>query len=170
MSRRVRTAKTGTGLPSTQRRTDTERLRLWLSLLRTSRQIERELRNRLKKDFNVTLPHFDVMAALARARDGLTMTELSHALLVSNGNVTGMIDTLTAEGVVVRVPSSEDRRTITVKLTVDGSRRFKELAAAHREWIDEIFAPLQSTDIAAMQRSLQILREAEQPTTLAQSM
>ena len=43
-----------------------ERLRLWIRLLRASRTIEAELRERLKKEFDTTLPRFDVMAALYR--------------------------------------------------------------------------------------------------------
>ncbi|MCC2690355.1 MAG: transcriptional regulator, partial [Rhizobiaceae bacterium] len=40
-----------------------ERLRLWIRLLRASRTIEGELRERLRKEFDTTLPRFDVMAA-----------------------------------------------------------------------------------------------------------
>ena len=51
----------------------------------------------------MTLPKFDVMAALARKGAGMTMTELSRFLMVSNGNVTGIVDRLVAEGMVVRL-------------------------------------------------------------------
>jgi len=69
-----------------------ERLKLWIRLLRASRTIEAELRERLKKDFDTTLPRFDVMAALYRQADGMLMSDLSRFLLVSNGNVTGIVD------------------------------------------------------------------------------
>src|SRR6476646_3051262 len=68
-----------------------ERLRLWIRLLRASRTIEAELRDRLKKDFDTTLPRFDVMAALYRSPEGMLMSDLSRFLLVSNGNVTGIV-------------------------------------------------------------------------------
>src|ERR1700722_13606979 len=75
-----------------------DRLRLWVRLLRASRTIESELRERLRQEFNTTLPRFDVMAALYRAPEGMLMSDLSRFLLVSNGNVTGIIDRLAAEG------------------------------------------------------------------------
>ncbi|RWP88564.1 MAG: enoyl-CoA hydratase family protein [Mesorhizobium sp.] len=78
-----------------------DRLRLWIRLLRASRTIEAELRERLKKEFNTTLPRFDVMAALYRAPEGMLMSDLSRFLLVSNGNVTGIVDRLVSEGLVV---------------------------------------------------------------------
>ena len=64
-----------------------QKLRLWLRLLRASRGIEAELRARLRVEFGTTLPKFDVMAALARKGAGMTMTEVSRFLMVSNGNV-----------------------------------------------------------------------------------
>ena len=88
-----------------------QKLRLWLRLLRASRGIEAELRARLRVAFGTTLPKFDVMAALARQGAGMTMTELSRFLMVSNGNVTGIIDRLVAEGLVVRLAHAGDRRT-----------------------------------------------------------
>ncbi|TIX32080.1 MAG: winged helix-turn-helix transcriptional regulator, partial [Mesorhizobium sp.] len=69
-----------------------DRLRLWIRLLRASRTIEAELRERLKTEFNTTLPRFDVMAALYRSPEGMLMSDLSRFLLVSNGNVTGIVD------------------------------------------------------------------------------
>ncbi len=40
------------------------RLRLWIRLLRVTRLLEGDLRERLRREFNATLPRFDVMAAL----------------------------------------------------------------------------------------------------------
>lgn len=115
-----------------------ERLRLWLRLLRASRGIEAELRERLRLTYDVTLPQFDVLAALARRDDGITMTELSRYLMVSNGNVTGIIDRLVERGWVERLATPGDRRTTRVKLTVKGAREFSEMAAMHETWVDEM--------------------------------
>ena len=99
-----------------------DRLRLWIRLLRASRTIEAELRERLKKEFDTTLPRFDVMAALYRAPEGMLMSDLSRFLLVSNGNVTGIIDRLVSEGLVTRARRNGDRRTSMVRLTDSGHR------------------------------------------------
>jgi DNA-binding MarR family transcriptional regulator len=115
-----------------------KKLRLWLRLLRASRAIEAELRERMRRDFGGTLPRFDVMAALSRNERGMTMTELSRRLMVSNGNVTGIIDRLVAEGMVIRIRNEEDRRATFVRLTHEGAQRFEAMAAAHEVWINEI--------------------------------
>jgi DNA-binding MarR family transcriptional regulator len=115
-----------------------QKLRLWLRLLRASRGIEAELRARLRLAFGTTLPKFDVMAALARKGAGMTMTELSRFLMVSNGNVTGLIDRLVAEGHVVRLAHEGDRRATFVRLTPKGAQLFQVMAKAHEAWIAEL--------------------------------
>lgn len=116
------------------------RLRLWLRMLKSTRQVEAALRDRLRTGFGTTLPRFDVMAALARYDDGLKMSALSGVLRVSNGNVTGIIDRLVDDGHVVRVRMAGDRRASLVKLTDGGRAEFTRQAAAHAAWIDELLA------------------------------
>ena len=67
-----------------------EKLRLWIRLLRTSRTIEAELRERLSKEFDTTLPRFDVLAALLSRLIGVLHERPPRASCWSpNGNVTG---------------------------------------------------------------------------------
>jgi DNA-binding MarR family transcriptional regulator len=117
-----------------------QRLRLWLQLLRAARGIEVELRERLRKEFAITLPQFDVMAALARNENGITMTELSRLLMVSNGNVTGIIDRLAADKIVLRQAPASDRRSYIVRLTPKGAAQFAIVAKAHEGWVDELLS------------------------------
>ena len=135
---------------------DRARLRLWLRLLRTTRAIERELRERLSAAFDTTLPRFDVMAALYRCPDGMLMSDLSRFLLVSNGNVTGIVDRLVTEGLVSRARRNGDRRTSMVRLTDLGSKQFETMAAAHEGWIGELLGGVgldETRRLAAMLKS-----------------
>jgi DNA-binding MarR family transcriptional regulator len=117
-----------------------QRLRLWLRLLRATRAMESDLRERLRVQFGITLPQFDVMAALYRKADGITMTELSRMLIVSNGNVTGIIDRLVAERLVARRTAADDRRSLMVRLTPKGEQQFDIIAKAHQEWVDRLLS------------------------------
>jgi DNA-binding MarR family transcriptional regulator len=123
-----------------------QRLRLWLRLLRSARAIEAELRERLRTQFAITLPQFDVMAALARAEDGMTMTELSRHLMVSNGNVTGIIDRLVTEKLVLRQAPATDRRSFIVRLTAKGATHFANVAKAHESWVDELLTDIDAAE------------------------
>ncbi|WP_234984301.1 MarR family winged helix-turn-helix transcriptional regulator [Roseivivax jejudonensis] len=117
-----------------------ERLRLWLRLLKCTRGVETELRDRFRREFDTTLPRFDVMAALARFEGGLKMSALSGVLRVSNGNVTGIVDRLAEDGHVVRVQVPGDRRASLVRLTKRGQEEFARQAAAHEAWIAELLS------------------------------
>ena len=114
------------------------RLRLWLRLLRASRFIESDVRELLKSEFATTLPRFDVLAALDRNDQGLMMSELSRELEVSNGNVTGIVERLVTDGLVVRTPAETDRRVTRVRLSKRGRQAFARMASAHERWIDNM--------------------------------
>jgi DNA-binding MarR family transcriptional regulator len=127
-------------------------------LLRAARPIEAELRRRLGREFGVTLPKFDVMAALARREAGMTMTEVSRLLMVSNGNVTGLVDRLVAEGLVMRVANEKDRRATFVRLTNKGLRLFQTMVEAHERWVNDILGCFSDEQSEAMVGLLDALR------------
>ena len=121
---------------------DHQALRLWLRLLSCTVRIENQIRLRLRREFQTTLPRFDLMAQLERCAGGLRMSELSQRLMVSGGNVTGITDQLEREGMVSRTRQPGDRRAYTVKLTDTGLRRFREMAARHEQWMVELLGGL----------------------------
>ncbi|WP_192245871.1 MarR family winged helix-turn-helix transcriptional regulator [Mesorhizobium silamurunense] len=135
-----------------------DRLRLWIRLLRASRTIEAELRERLKKEFDTTLPRFDVMAALYRSPEGMLMSDLSRFLLVSNGNVTGIVDRLVSEGLVTRARRNGDRRTSMVRLTEEGSKTFAAIAAAHESWVGELLGTVSEDEARRLTGMLKSFR------------
>ncbi len=118
------------------------RLRLWLRLLATTTRIERELARRLRRRFGCSLARFDLMAQLEREPQGLTMSRLSERLMVTNGNVTGLVRRLVEDGLAVREPDPTDRRLQRVRLTERGRERFYEMARAHAAWVDELLGGL----------------------------
>ncbi|MBB5686889.1 MarR family winged helix-turn-helix transcriptional regulator [Sphingobium boeckii] len=117
---------------------DRVNVRLWLRLLSCSTVIEKRVRRRLSER-GATLPRFDVMATLDRNPDGLTMSALSRLLLVSNGNVTAVVQALSKERLVQMEPSPTDGRVSIVRLTEQGQASFDDLAQGHHRWIDAMF-------------------------------
>lgn len=133
-------------------------VRLWLRLLSCTMAIEKSVQRLLADRFGTTLPRFDVMAALQRADDGLTMGALSQVLLVSNGNVTQLVQKLAADGLVQVAPDPRDRRVSRVRLTPAGRVHFADLAAAHHAHIDALFAALGGGDHARLYAALGALK------------
>ncbi len=150
-----------------RRKLSKQRLRLWLRLLRVSRDIEADLRERLRVAFATTMPRFDVLAALHRTRAGLRMSDISGELKVSNGNVTGIIDRLVQDGWVKRVEVPGDRRASLIRLTPDGEERFAAMAAEHEAWLNNMFAELSAHDIDSLMDLLRRLRPGPGATPTA---
>jgi len=125
---------------------DHRALRIWLRLLTCTQLIERQVRSRLRSQFDTTLPRFDLMAQLERHREGLKMNELSRLLMVTGGNVTAIVDQLEKEGLVERLDEPADRRAFRIRLTKSGERTFIEMARAHEERVVELLAGLSRRD------------------------
>lgn len=126
------------------------RLRMWIRLFGVAHAAEGQLREFLRVKHGTTLPRFDVLAALYRRRQGVTMSELSRMLLVSNGNVTAVVDRLEKDGLVKRSTSETDRRTFFVTLTPAGTKQFAELASDHEREVNKLFGKMSETDITAL--------------------
>ncbi len=126
------------------------RLKLWLKLLKVTKLIEGDVREKLRTQYSSTLPRFDVMAALYRNEQGMRMSDLSTELMVSNGNVTGIIDRLVIDGLVCRTPVQGDRRALMVSLTDKGRREFSDQADQHEVWVDALFQNLNTQKIETL--------------------
>jgi len=129
---------------------DRSSIRLWLRLLSCTTVIEKRIRRRLTERYDATLPRFDVLAALDRAPNGMTMGALSRKLLVSSGNVTGVVQALLRDDYVVLAPSPTDGRVSIVRLTASGQDYFAGLSEAHHEWIDAMLAGMSRADKDAL--------------------
>ena len=129
---------------------DHEALRLWLRLLTCTNLIETAIRADLRRDFDVTLPRFDLMAQLYRHPDGLKMGELSQRLMVTGGNVTGIADQLAKEGLVTREPDPADRRAWRINLTAAGRKAFAQMAALHEQWVIDLMRGLSDGERAQL--------------------
>jgi DNA-binding MarR family transcriptional regulator len=126
------------------------RLKMWLRLLHVNRAAESHMREFLRIKHHTTLPRFDVMAALYRSGKGITMSELSRMLLVSNGNATAVVDRLERDGLVKRTVSETDRRTVFAALTPAGIRQFEVLAVEHEREVNALFDNLSETEVQTL--------------------
>ncbi len=140
-------------------------LRLWLRLLTCTTLIEGEIRSRLREKFDVTLPRFDLMAQLEKSPEGMTLGALSRRMMVSNGNLTGLVERLAEQGLVDRVPHPTDRRAAYVRLTPAGRTAFAAMASSHGDWIAELFNDLDEADTAALMRLLGRLKRSVRAVT-----
>jgi hypothetical protein len=80
----------------------------------------------------------------------MTLGELSQRMMVSNGNVTGLVERLVRTGLIRRKPSPKDRRSQIVSLTAEGRASTSAPWRMNAEWVGEIFGRLSAGDIEAL--------------------
>ena len=133
-------------------------LRLWLRMISCSVKMESILSHRLRKEFNTSMARFDVLAQLERFPDGLTMSDLSRRLIVSNGAITGLVDKLTTAGLVMRREDPQDRRSMIVRLTRKGRDSFLRMARRHEEWVVSLLGELSVEAQSELMQNLTLLQ------------
>jgi DNA-binding MarR family transcriptional regulator len=145
---------------------DHEALRLWLRLLTCTSLMEASVRAELRRQFDCTLPRFDLMAQLERHPDGLRMGELSKRLMVTGGNVTGITDQLVREGLVTRAAPPDDRRAFVVRLTPAGRKSFLRMAESHESWVVKLVSGLSAPE---RKQLFELLAGLKRSVTVAQT-
>ncbi len=133
-------------------------LQMWLRLLACSNLVATRLRQRLRRDFNISLPTFDILAQIARPPLGPTMGELSKRLMVSKGSVTDLVERLGKQGLVLRHGDSLDARVQRVHLTAKGRRLLDRLLPAHNAYLRELMAGLGPAETVRLSAQLDHLR------------
>ena len=133
-------------------------LRLWLRLLSTTNIISSQIRRRLREKFDITLPAFDLMAQLDREPKGLRLGELSKRMMVTNGNLTGLVERLVQEGLVSRETDAHDRRAFIVRLSKAGKAKFAGYARENERLVLSLFADMAPETIQALMDNLAELK------------
>ncbi len=132
------------------KKSDLIEIRVWLRLLTCTNLIERTIRRNLREAYGITLPRFDLLAQLHRAPKGLTMGALSRRLMVTNGNVTGLIERLVGEGLVERRTAPGDRRSQIVRLTPAGEKALLAMLPTHHGWVEDMLGGLSAKEMASL--------------------
>jgi len=84
----------------------------------------------------------------------MTLSDVSKRMMVSNGNVTGLVERLVESGHLDRRTSDTDRRVQVIRLTKIGRAEFRKMAAEHETWIADIFSDLTPKDVRELMRLL----------------
>ena len=145
-----------------------EGLRLWLRIVSCTQMVEQEVRTMLRDKFDTTLPRFELLSALDRVPDGLSMGELSSWLMVTKGNVTGIAERLSEDGYIKRNPTPTDRRSFCVTLTPKGKKLYKEMENEYEALLDSLFSEVTLDDsdmftgvLAKVKEAVEEVRESQ---------
>lgn len=88
----------------------------------------------------LTSQHYQAMLILRGWPDGepVSINDLAQQLLIKHNSGVGLVDRLVQEGLVVRQPSTVDRRKVELRLSARGREVLARLAATHRDELRRI--------------------------------
>jgi DNA-binding MarR family transcriptional regulator len=92
----------------------------------------RRLTKELARQVDLTGPQLTVLKMLEGLGD-LSLSELSERIRAQNSTVTGIIDRMERESLVVRARSTEDRRVVKIRLTDKGAKIARAIAVEPME-------------------------------------
>ena len=127
---------------------DRNELRAWFRLLLIHKTISRKISTRFRSEFKISTARFDTLAQLSAAGGEMTMGELSEQLMVTSGNVTGVIDGMAADKLVVRRRHETDRRSIVIAMTPKGRKLFSKVRTALSKWMGEAMTDMNDAEVA----------------------
>jgi DNA-binding MarR family transcriptional regulator len=131
---------------------------LWVRLNMAFQLINYEIQKALKQE-DITLPQLDILVCLGRT-EGLTLGEMGERLLVTGGNITGLVDRLERSGYVYRERDQKDRRIIRAKLTPKGAELHKEILPIFRTRLNQIMNVLPAQEQRELNRLLKRLSQS----------
>jgi DNA-binding MarR family transcriptional regulator len=130
---------------------------LWVRLLESHNLMLGEIRRRLSNA--TTMARFDLLANLER-EDGQTLAALSRRMLVTAGNLTGLVDRAERDRVVKRRADPRDRRLSRVFLTARGRHLITQILPLHADHVGELLAGLEAGERRELRRLLGKLRDS----------
>jgi DNA-binding MarR family transcriptional regulator len=129
---------------------------VWARMVESHNLLSTEVRRQLAND--CTMPRFELMTNLER-EDGQTLAMLSRRMLVTAGNLTGLVNRAERDGVVERRADPRDRRLSRVYLTVSGRDLVQGLLPGHAHHVSELLSSLDASERRELRRVLGKLTE-----------
>ncbi|MDB5295539.1 MAG: transcriptional regulator [Phycisphaerales bacterium] len=127
-------------------------------MVRTFHIVERRLVAMLAAQ-DITLPQFDLLATL-RFGEGVTQQELAGRLLVTKGNVCGLLNRLEQAGWVERRPDPADARANRLYLTPAGRQKIDSVRPAHDAFVLEMLGGFSDADVGQFRQAMADLESA----------
>lgn len=160
----IRPMKKKTGGKSSNVWTDTE-TSAWIGLVRAQQFLIGAVEDALRQNSLPPLPWYDFLWELDRAPGGsLRLNEIGRRVLLDKYNVTRLSQRLEQEGLVKRVPCTQDGRGMFARITANGRKLRRKMWPVYERAVKEHFlSKFGKEDIARIDRLMRRIRGEPRP-------
>lgn len=130
-----------------------------IELLKTNDMLE-EVYDRFFKEYELSNTKFNVLVILYKgSKEETYMSQIGERMLLSNANITGLVDRLEEQSFVKRVRSIKDRRKIVVKITKEGVECVERVIEDYIKWSKKLMGTLTSQENIQLIKLLKSLQK-----------
>jgi DNA-binding MarR family transcriptional regulator len=144
-------------------RLDNVRVGTWRGLQALVGELERNIDEELRSDWDITIGWFDVLTSLQRLGGLARPLDIAADLRLPASSVSRRLDRLEEEGWIARHRhiDESDKRAVDIELTKSGRRLWREMNVSYRRAVQSLFAThLDDADIDDLRRILDLLMAA----------
>lgn len=134
---------------------------VYFALLEVSALVQHGVEGQLRRDGGLSFVQFQILAILGEDPSSpRSMTDLADRLVHSRSGLTYQVDRLEQAGLVARVPSEQDERSVNVMLSPKGAAVLERVLPGHAEEVREVI--VDALDAADRDELTRLLRRVAQ--------
>ncbi|NNK38077.1 MAG: MarR family transcriptional regulator [Xanthomonadales bacterium] len=130
----------------------------WFAVVRTYQECQRRY-SALLRHYDLTVTQFDVLNSILRLGDQATPHAIAEELVVTRGNITGVVQRLQEHGWIATRPNEADGRSFVCTLTDSGYHRLEQARRAAALFIDRQLEPFSDQELQETRRQMDRMRE-----------
>src|SRR3954447_1543031 len=141
---------------------DNDQLGAYFALMEVAGRLRHAVEQQLREDGDLSYVQFQLLARLGldSPTGSERMTDLADGVVYSRSGLTYQAGLLEKAGLVVRAPSVDDERSVTVTITDAGRSRLADVLPGHVEVISGLlFEPLSREDVESLAALLAPVRD-----------
>lgn len=96
--------------------------------------------------FGITTAQYNVLVLLAEGNDNVNQLTISRSMLVSQGNITRILDKLVNAKLITRTEDKKDRRHKCIALTAKGKALYKKIKPEYTKLLQRLAKPIPKKD------------------------
>ncbi len=131
--------------------------RFWETVPPLWNSIRSHIRATATANFDISVEQFHVLRYVRRGTD--TVSELATAKNISRPAISQAVEALVKKGLLTRVQSTEDRRSVDLVLTKAGNNLLDTVFQETRGWMKEQMDELSPDELETIVRAMEVMKK-----------